>query len=206
MTKHDYLDQLSEIKSIMERRTKFNSLSGISGILAGTYAIIGSLIAYKIVANSDTIAYKDLQQFEMSNVVIRLFLLAFIILLSAVITGLYFSTRKANKESSQLWTPAAKKVLANFMIPFVTGALFVLALIWKGHVFLVAPSSLIFYGLSLVIAANYTFSEVKSLGLLIIVTGLIGLLFPGYGIFLWAFGFGVLHIIYGTIMYLKYEK
>ena len=39
-----------------------------------------------------------------------------------------------------------------------------------------------------------------------VVLGMISLSALQYGLLFWALGFGVLHIAYGTYMYLKYEK
>ena len=40
------LDQLSDIRQLMERSSRFISLSGLSGVFAGIYAIIGAGAAY----------------------------------------------------------------------------------------------------------------------------------------------------------------
>jgi hypothetical protein len=71
---------------------------------------------------------------------------------------------------------------------------------------LIAPGCLIFYGLALVNASKYTLKEVRYLGYGQMILGIINLWFIGYGIFFWAIGFGVLHILYGTMMWWKYEK
>jgi uncharacterized membrane protein HdeD (DUF308 family) len=64
---------------------------------------------------------------------------------------------------------------------------------------------LIFYGLALVSAGKFTFGEIHYLGMLEVLTGLLALVFPSIALFLWAFGFGVLHILYGLIMHKKYR-
>jgi len=38
---------LESIRQLMERSVKFVSLSGLSGILAGIYALIGAVLAYR---------------------------------------------------------------------------------------------------------------------------------------------------------------
>ena len=86
------------------------------------------------------------------------------------------------------------------------GGVFVISLLYRGNYMLLGPSCLIFYGLALINAANYTVSDIKKLGIALLVTASISLFYPGYGLFFWAFGFGILHIVYGSIMYFKYEK
>jgi heme/copper-type cytochrome/quinol oxidase subunit 3 len=55
-------------------------------------------------------------------------------------------------------------------------------------------------------ASKYTLTDVKYLGLLEIVLGLVNTQFTTYGLYFWAVGFGILHITYGIIMWMKYER
>ena len=69
-----------------------------------------------------------------------------------------------------------------------------------------APASLIFYGISLVNASKYTLTDIRYLGVMEIILGLINTQFIDYGLYFWATGFGLLHIIYGAMMWWKYER
>ncbi len=40
------LDHLKEIRNMMERSSRFISLSGLSGVFVGTFALLGALAAY----------------------------------------------------------------------------------------------------------------------------------------------------------------
>jgi hypothetical protein len=206
MEDNDYLAHLSAIKGIIEDRTKFKALSGLSGVIAGVFALIGAFLAHQIIYNSPTVVYQDMRYFDYSEQVNKLLLLALGTLVCAVTTGIYFSARNARQKGTKLWTSAAVKVAVNLSIPLITGGVFVLALLWRGYFGLVASSCLLFYGLALINAANYTFSDIRALGFTMLGTAFFALFFPGYGLYFWAFGFGVLHILYGTIMYFKYEK
>jgi len=195
-------ETLSEIKHLMERSSRFISLSGFSGILAGIYALLGALAAYYFL-NSTGIS----PGYGPSNdLLIFLFADAFIVLILAVGTGILLTTRKAKADGNSLLDAAAKKLIVNLCIPLITGGLFCLALIYHGNTFYVAPAMLVFYGLSLVNASKYTREDVRSLGLAEVVLGLISLFIVGHGLLFWALGFGVLHILYGAYMYFKYEK
>jgi len=79
-------------------------------------------------------------------------------------------------------------------------------LIEAGAVGFIAPGCLIFYGLALVNGSKYTLGEVKWLGYGQILLGIINLWWVGNGLYFWALGFGVLHIVYGTLMWWKYER
>ncbi len=206
MEDNDYLAHLSAIKGIIEDRTKFKALSGLSGVIAGVFALVGALIAHRIIYGSPTVVYQDIRYYDYSAQVNQLLVLALATLIGAITTGIYFSARNARQKGTKLWTQAAVKVAVNLSIPLLTGGVFVLVMLWRGYFGVVAPACLIFYGLALINAANYTFSDIKALGFAMLGTSFAALLYPGYGLYFWAFGFGVLHILYGTIMYFKYEK
>ena len=212
MEENDIQDQLVSIRSMMERSSKFISLSGLSGILAGIYALIGAGIAYRIIyggQNTLTSAYAGDGGF---GVIIniaefaQLFSIAVIVLVASLITGVVLTVRKAKRKGQQVWGSVSRQLLFNMAVPLLTGGLFMLILIARGYFGVVGPASLIFYGLALVNAGNFTFNDVKYLGIGEILLGLLAALLPGYGLLFWAIGFGVLHIIYGSIMYFKYDK
>ena len=46
MNDKDYLKDISEIKNLMNKSSRFISLSGLSGILAGIYALVGAAMTY----------------------------------------------------------------------------------------------------------------------------------------------------------------
>jgi len=202
MSKTEYIDEIKEIRQIMEKSTKFLSLSGLSGILAGIYALVGAYLAYRITYNADHIIYDDIR----SGDLLKLVIIAGSVFFLALATGIILSVRKANREGANIWTKSAKRLIFNFSIPLATGGVFILLLYLRGYFGLIAPAALVFYGLALINAGNFTFSDIRYIGIINILLGLITGFIPSYGLVTWAFGFGVLHIVYGIIMYLKYEK
>lgn len=195
-------ETLTEIKHLMERSSRFISLSGLSGVMAGVYAIAGALAAYYFVYSGDNAGRGEHQE----NNITFLLADAALVLILAVATGIFLTTRKAHKDGNSLLDAAAKKLIINLCIPLFTGGVFCLALMYHSNWFYVVPSMLVFYGLALVHASKYTRDDVRSLGVSEIALGLISLFVVGYGLVFWTLGFGVLHIIYGTYMYYKYEK
>lgn len=206
-TEQEYIQDLSEIRSMMERSTKFLSLTGLSGVLAGIYALAGAYIAYEIFYfNPDEIIYDTLARQQLSASVIKLFAIALAILILAVGTAIFLSYRKATRNGEKLWTATAKRMAISMAIPLFTGGIFILIIFSKGLIGLIAPVTLVFYGLALINASKFTYNEVKYLGLLEIVLGLVSSWYIGFGLLFWAIGFGVLHIVYGIYMHLKYER
>ncbi|WP_143962150.1 hypothetical protein [Litoribacter populi] len=206
-TEQEYIKDLTEIRSMMERSTKFLTLTGWPGILAGMYALIGAYIAYRtIYTSSSESLYDTLGKQEFSGNVNNLFILGLLILVLAISTAIYFPYKKAKESGEKLWTSASRRFVINMCIPLVTGGILVFILFAQGLFTLIAPLTLIFYGLALLQGSKYTYEEVKYLGLTEIVLGLIAAYFIGYGLLFWAIGFGIMHIIYGIYMHLSYEK
>jgi len=207
MKDKDYIKEISEIRSMMERSSKFLSLSGWAGILAGIYALAGAIIAYKVFEfNPDKIFFNFSGRDGVFAIYINIILLAIMVLSLALTTAIYFTHKKSDKKGEKLWNPTSKRLLVNMAVPMVAGGVVIIVLIINGLTGLIAPFSLLFYGLALFNASRLTIKEVEILGYVQIFLGLTGSLFVEYGLLLWALGFGVAHIIYGIYMYYKYER
>ncbi len=215
------IDTLQDIKQMMERSSRFISLSGLSGVAAGCCALVGAWFAYDIIYGSHrsystghTRYYGDpevdvttgrgvsLSEF-MGNSLFQIALFTFIAALALAFLFTYLRSRKTN---TPLWGSQSKRLMWNVAIPMVVGGIYLWKMIQEGIFGLIAPGCLIFYGLALVNASKYTLKEIRYLGFCQIALGLINLWNIGYGIHFWALGFGVLHIIYGIVMWWKYEK
>jgi VIT1/CCC1 family predicted Fe2+/Mn2+ transporter len=120
--------------------------------------------------------------------------------------GIFFAWRNARKNALPIWDNTALRLLINLGIPLAVGGIFCLILFYHGYTGLAAPATLIFYGLALINASKYSINEIRSLGLLQVVAGLLAAFFIDYGLLFWAFGFGLLHVVYGILIYVKYEK
>lgn len=201
MDSKDYLKDITEIKNIMNRSSRFISLSGLSGILAGIYALIGAVIAYSIALNSQR-EHLIFGSKVFNFILIDLFLVA----LFSIVTAIIITTRKAKKNGENFWDTSSKRLLINFLIPLITGAIYILIKLNSNHYGLTSSLMLIFYGLALVNASKYTIGYIRYLGITEIILGLICAIFPGYGFWFWVVGFGFLHIIYGALMFYKYER
>lgn len=196
----DYLRDIAEIRSMMERSSKFLSLSGWTGIMVGIYALIGATIGWKIFDfNPDGIFYTNLGS-GFQNV----FLLSLTVLVLAIGTAIVDSNRKAKSKGEKAWNATSRKLLTNMAIPLSAGGILILVIITKGLIGLVAPLTLLFYGLALYNAGNFTFKELRIMGIIQIALGLISCYFIEYGLLLWTMGFGLVHILYGIYMHLRY--
>lgn len=192
---------------MMKKSTRFLSLSGLSGVFAGIYALTGGLIAcyYGQSVILDW-AYEKEGAFSLNDIYLRFIILAGSILLLSILTAYFFSNRKAKREGHSLFDHTALRVLINLAIPLVAGGVFCIALLYHGAVAFVAPTMLLFYGLALINASKYTYDDIRYLGILEIVLGLINAFNLHNGLIYWMAGFGILHIIYGASMWFKYER
>lgn len=199
MTKEKYIEDIKDIKDIMNRSSRFISLSGLSGISAGVFALIGAYLAYQTVYYEQV--YVDYRKAVLDiESILQLIAIALGVITLTFTFGIYFTTKKAKKNNQALWDKGTKLLLINFLIPLTAGGTLCLMLLMKGHIGFVAPFTLIFYGLALVNASKYTISQIKSLGILEIILGLIATHYIGYGLIFWAIGFGILHIVYGLLI------
>ena len=204
MNKENYLKDLNEIRGIMEKSTRFITLSGLSGVSAGIIALFGALLAYKTVYNQqDYLGYRQ-ASLDAATISTLLSIAAGTLILAAV-SVIYFTRQKARKEGQRIWSVHVQRLLINMAIPLVTGGILCLMLLVKGYIGLIAPLTLLFYGLALVHASKYTMETIRSLGILQIVLGLVATWFIGYGLIFWAVGFGLLHIVYGIYMHIVYR-
>ena len=207
MEKEKYLNDLSEIKNMMNRSSRFISLSGLAGVFAGIYAIAGAIVAKMMMDDNRT----DLGSSIMDNSISaelteQLALVAIVILILAVGTAVFLTTRKAKSNGHKICDSTTKRLLINFFAPLLAGGLFCLVMLQYNLYGLILPCMLIFYGLALINGSKFTFGDLKGLGYANVALGLIATQFPEYGLYFWATGFGIFHIIYGIWMYNKYDR
>jgi hypothetical protein len=203
------LEELREIRSIMDRSSKFVSLSGMSGVWAGLTACAGAFVAYLWLRRPEfsyigqpTVAAPE----NFDNFTIKLMFLGLAVFTVAFSGAFYFTYKKARRHSHTLLTNASKQLLLHLFYPLFAGGVFCVSFIYNGCGMFVGPACLTFYGLALISASRHTLSDIRYLGMLEVALGCCSLFLPGFGLYFWAFGFGVLHILYGAMMWNKYDK
>ncbi len=211
MQPNQSLDDLRQIRQMMENSSRFISLSGLSGVAAGLCALAGAWAAHDyvrgfrdfIIDPAVTVADHGFLIFLFNTVIFRI---AAATLLAALVSAFFFTWMRSRRQQAPLWGVTARRLCFSLLVPLVAGGLFLIKLMHFGTFGLVAPGCLIFYGLALVNASRYTLSEIRYLGYGQLVLGLVALSFTGYGIYFWAAGFGVLHIVYGILMWYRHER
>lgn len=198
--------ELAEIRSMMERSTRFLSLSGLAGILAGIYALAGASLAWYWIYFPSSEYASDTESISTADLRINLLVVALVVLGLAVGSAYFLSQNKSQRKSQQFRSPASRRFLLALFIPVIAGGLFSFALIHQSAYQMIAPATLIFYGVGLINASHFTLGEIKNLGIGQLILGIISAFFPEFGLICWALGFGILHVIYGSLMYFKYDR
>jgi hypothetical protein len=206
----EHLEDLAEIRAMMERSSRFISLSGLSGVFAGIFAIIGFAVAY---FKAPEYGGRNLHDYFTSDIGTQNFgfyyfciIDALVVLAASIFIGILLTVNKVKKQGGSVWSSTSKRLLINLFLPLIAGGIFCISLMWHGLIAFVPSATLIFYGLALINASKYTLEDVRRLGICELILGIIASICIGYGFIFWVLGFGILHIIYGIIMYNKYER
>lgn len=204
MSNNKHIDDLAQIRAMMEKSSRFISLSGLSGVLAGIYALIGAMLAY---FHFEAVLFHE----ECGDCIVEfnyvyLFGVAISVMVLSLITGFVLTAGRAKKKGQNVFDKSALRLVVNTGFPIVVGGIFCLILFFQGSREMIGPCMLIFYGLGLINGSKYTLDGIRYLGVVEVLLGLVAAITPGYGLFLWACGFGIMHIAYGAFMYLKFES
>lgn len=198
-------EDIEHIRSIMERSSRFISLSGLSGIFSGVFALIATGAAHYFFNQNGINYFTGSPVIYTQDLLVKLIWTGILTLIAALSSGIYFTVRKSKKNDLPIWNSLSKRLVISLCIPLFAGGAFCLALFYNAQYAFVGPATLIFYGLALINASKFTFSDIIYLGYCELALGLIAMFCIGWGLLFWALGFGVLHIIYGMIMYKKYR-
>lgn len=203
----DYLSDLQAIRSMMQRSSKFLSLSGWSGVMAGIYGLLAAYLAQQYLQfDAAAMEAAGLTGVEAFAALSGMMALAGCLLVLSLGTAAWMARRKAQKQGESVWTTASRRLLADLAVPLFTGGFLLLGLAWMGYHSLLLPTSLLFYGITLYQAGPVTYTALRILGLLNLALGFLALLMPENALLFWAAGFGLLHIVYGLFIHFRYEK
>jgi general stress protein CsbA len=211
MDNKEVFNTLNEIRSLMEKSSKILTLSGMSAIFVGIYACIAAVISYYILGGEWflTGGFIELPRLNVNTPYrLRLLLLfASLLIVLCLATVFLFSYRKAKRNNRRfVFDRTAQRLLWNFFVPMVTGGVLCLSLIWSQHYGLTSSIMLIFYGIALINVSSYTYSNTRYLGYAQLLLGLADSFVEGYALLFWTLGFGIFHIVYGIVFYLKYDR
>ena len=207
-------EDLASIRDMMEKSSKFSNLSGISIFFTGFLTIIAASLIYFDLGFSYSdieISYSQLiknegNQEDLDKKIRLLIIFAGIVLTISLLVLYVTASRKTSKEGINLFNPTFKRALKSLFIPILSGGIFSFFLIHHQMYGLVAPATLIFYGLGLISASKFSYDELELLGFVELFLGVVSSYFMGEGLLFWVIGFGLAHIVFGLYLYFKYDK
>lgn len=196
MNKDKALESVNEIKELMEKSSKFISVSGLAAILAGIYALAGAYIATQVITPE-------------THLIVTLEFMAIIalsVLATAAVTAGILSYCKSQKTGQSFFSRLTYRALWNFSLPMLTGGALCISLLLHGYYDILSSVMLLFYGLTLVNVSKFTYANIAWLGYAFICLGVIDSFWEGHALLFWTIGFGGFHILYGILFYLHYER
>ena len=198
MENKEALNTLNDIKEMMERSSKFKAISGLSIVIVG---ILASLVSAYIYFFLGDYSINTPTKWRITTyITVSLLVLAFFI----VFIMAYIKAKRHNLRFTLDAT--MRRLLLNFFIPLGAGGLLCIALLMQHRYGLVSSITLVFYGLALINSSHFSYPALRYLGYAELVLGLIDCFLVDYALLIWFIGFGVLHIVFGIIFMLRYER
>lgn len=181
------IDNLKFIRETMERASSFTAVPGYGGIFMGVTAIAAAVIANFQPLIRDWLAVWLIEA-----------VLAFAV-------GLFAMWQKSKIAKIPLNSAPAKKFAKSFLPPLVCGVVITLGLWRFGHFEAMIPVWILLYGAAVVTGGSFSVRAVPIMGWCFIAVGAIAFFIPaGFGNWMMALSFGVLHIVFGIIIGRKF--
>ena len=211
MNNNEAINTLNEIKDLMKKSSRFQTISGLSIIIIGIYASIVSLGAWLLLSNHEPYSWLPSWSVDLAIntpgrtwVAILCALALVVVSFGTVCIMSYAKTKRQNHQVS--FDQTVRRPLLHFFVPAITGGLLCLAMLLQGHYGLTSSFMLVFYGLALINCSHYTTSSIALLGYGELLLGIIDCFLISHGILFWFLGFGLWHIVFGIFFTLNSHK
>jgi hypothetical protein len=175
-------DNLRFIRDTMERAASFTAVPGWGGVAIGLTAVATGIAAWRMPAQQQFLAW----------------------LVEAVLAltiGCVAVRMKSRRLALSLSSQPAQRALLSFVPPLLAGAVLT-AILYRAEMLTVLPGLwLLLYGAAVVTGGAFSVRIVPVMGICFMLLGGIALLAPVFSgdIFL-TLGFGVMHIVFGTLI------
>lgn len=181
------MDNLSFIRSTMERATAFTAVPGWGGVAMGFTALVAAALAGNRATDREWLT---------------VWLGASALALSI---GGWAMAVKARRAGTPVLSYSGRRFVLSYVPPLAVGALLTLVLVRAGLYSALPGTWLLLYGTGVVTGGAFSVRVVPIMGLCFMGLGALALLAPaGWGEWLMVVGFGGLHIIFGLIIARRY--
>src|SRR6478752_5016120 len=124
-SQHQSLDTIQDIKRMMERSSRFISLSGWSGVSAGICALIGAWLANKELHQmlgaapefDDYSGSRGQAVFTKITLFNDLIIIAVCTFVAALISSFFFTWLRTRKHGVPLWDRTVQRLIVNTALP-----------------------------------------------------------------------------------------
>ena len=204
MDNKDALKELRDIRTMMERSSRFQSVSGWGILAVGVMALVAAWVADGLFNGGTngwfTTLYGDTAYLWAHKTQIAVF--GSLILVAVCGTTVFLSSflMARRKNIPFIFDATLRRVIFNLSIPLLAGGVLCLALVLQGHYGLTSSIMLVFYGLALVNCHHFSLPMLGGLGYAELLLGLADCFVATHALLFWAIGFGVLHIALGIYL------
>ncbi|MCL5104062.1 MAG: hypothetical protein M1133_08105 [Armatimonadetes bacterium] len=196
MQKTEAEESLRLIREVMERSARYTNFSGLSGIIAGTLALIGC-------AATLSLAYRGLYE-PYIGWYVAIWVGVFVV---SIAQDFYLAQRKARKMGQRFLTPATLQIVKAVLPGVFVGLVISLVCLHQGSIDAIPAVWALGHGTALCAAGMFTVREVRIFGALQLLTGAVGLVWlsgPISSFYLLGVSMGLYHIGFGLWMSRKY--
>lgn len=177
------MEDLQYIRRTMENSSSFTAVPGWGTVAMGATALIASVVAY--------------QQHNFRNWMV-------VWLLDAVVAfcvAMWTMRRKARRAGIPMFSGPGRKFALSFFPPMLVAAILTAVLFRAGAVAAIPGMWLLLYGTSVVSGGSFSVRIVPAMGSCFLLLGAVALVTPATWALWWmVLGFGVLHIVFGTMI------
>jgi hypothetical protein len=176
-------DNLKYIRETMESATSFTGVSGKGYVFAGISALAAAWLAAQ---QTSATAWLGVWMAEL--------------VLAAAVT-LAMTASKARSQGSSLWSTSGIKLLLAFLPGMTVGGILTLALYLQGDLSLLPGIWMCLYGAAVMTAGVHSVRVIPVMGALFILVGALVLFTPLPANITLGLGLGILHIVFGIIVW-----
>jgi hypothetical protein len=178
---------LDIIRTLMERSQRYEHISGLSGLAAGTLVLIGAAAL-----QSDMLPWSS----PINSLVVWSLVLAVSVMVHLLITR-----RRARDRGEALWTRQARTVLLALLPAFIVAAVISVWLWTEQRTGLWPSIWLLLYGCGTLATCFFAPRSILFLGLTCLTAGILSLLvLTDHPLLTMSIGFGLTHIAYGLLV------
>lgn len=202
---------LSDIRDMMSKSSRFQSVSGYSIVVVGLLAAVASLITAVFIGVENGFPCSEkLQHFAVMDTAVRtksIAITGMVLFALSLLTVFFFAYIKSKRHQLRFaFDKRMGQMLLDFFIPLAVGGVLSIVLVMQQHYGLTSSIMLIFYGLALVNCSHYTYPVFRYLGYVELLLGIIDCFTMSHALLTWFLGFSVAHIVFGIVYILLFDR